>query len=283
MDVLEQSCTPSATVEHRSDTIDHVKATVEHGGDTIDNVRAIELEVDSTGATEATWSAGAAGGARAASAAAVLVEGGAAANGRSQASARTRACEGPGACGVAAPHRSSAHPVGQPVVATSRGGPREVRPPEAPDSARAAAEATAAAEGDESGSEEDVAELALPPYLPGVAAAASSRHDEPLGELDDILSSAVLPCTHADQRVTASLAEAKMNPKLVLRRALRHWGPEVPEYESWQDYRGGWKSLQLLPEFGIRGFGGPRRTKADAQREASWTIIQQLQDWVLWQ
>ncbi len=117
--------------------------------------------------------------------------------------------------------------------------------------------------------------MSLPPHL-------AARLDEPLGELDEIVRSAVLQCTHADQRAPESLAKAKRHPKLALRRMLQHWGLGVPEYESWQDRTGCWKSFQYLPEYGIRGFGGPRRTKAEAEREASWTIIQQLQDWILW-
>ncbi len=138
-------------------------------------------------------------------------------------------------------------------------------------------------------------ELSLPPYLPGAAAKSSCLPTEPLVErpwpsvdkpfdgLEQILRSAMLPCTHVEQRFTTTLTEARKNPKLVLRMALRHWGLAfVPRFESWQDSRGFWHSLQDLPEYGLRGAGGPRRTKADAEREASWTIVQQLRHWFQW-
>ena len=48
--------------------------------------------------------------------------------------------------------------------------------------------------------------------------------DKPFGGLEQTLRSAMLPCTRVDQRFTTMLAEARQNPKLVLRLALRHWG-----------------------------------------------------------
>ena len=79
------------------------------------------------------------------------------------------------------------------------------------------------------------------------------------------------------------MLEARSNPKLVLRRSLQRWGQSAHlQYESYQDSRGAWRSHLRLEAYGLLGVGGPRKTKAGAEREAAWTILQQLQDWILW-
>ncbi len=178
-----------ATVERGCDTIGNFKDTVEPGGVTIYNVKGTVSAAASPSTTQRTrwsdmvddgatidnvrsteepdggtiadnWSADAARGARAARAAAVSVEGGAAANARPMALARPRACKGPVGRESAAPHRSSAYPVDRPeTAARTRGGLREARPQEAPESARGAAVAATADDESECESESDAEEL----------------------------------------------------------------------------------------------------------------------------